>query len=87
MRGHGKGDEPGTDSHKPQCAHDTHRSLFSGTDCVMLQPGGSPSRGVVSTMRTRLGPVTGVYLDDSVAQTKLAASFTSPEPRYCATCG
>jgi hypothetical protein len=26
-------------------------------------------------------------LDDGAAQTKPAASFTSPEPRYCATCG
>ena len=26
-------------------------------------------------------------LDDGAAQTKFAASFTSPEPRYCATCG
>ena len=26
-------------------------------------------------------------LDDGAAQAKFAASFTSPEPRYCATCG
>ena len=27
------------------------------------------------------------YLDDGATQAKFAASFTSPEPRYCATCG
>jgi hypothetical protein len=27
------------------------------------------------------------YLDDGAAQAKFAASFTSPEPWYCATCG
>src|SRR5207248_2879412 len=27
------------------------------------------------------------HLGDGTAQAKLAASFTSPAPRYCATCG
>ena len=27
------------------------------------------------------------YFDDGATQAKFAASFTSPEPRYCATCG
>ena len=27
------------------------------------------------------------HLDDGAAQAKFAASFTSPAPRYCATCG
>ena len=77
--------KPASMTSTPSSASAFATRSFSG--CVMLQPGDcSPSRSVVSKMRTRLGSVIA-YLDDGAAQAKFAASFTSPEPRYCATCG